>query len=529
MTRAVYLTAMGPASGKSLVALGLVELLSRRVGRVGFFRPVVQSADDNDLALIRARYDLPDERCGYAFTDSERSELGNASRAGMARVVERFRQIEAVSDFVVVEGTDFTGASSPIELDVNLRISEHLGAPIVVVVNGHDRGVDEIVERFRVGRDSFGDDAISAMVVNRVGPSVLGPLRERLAQQSSDDPVWAVPELPELRQPSLAQLQGALGAELVAGDPDDLTRSVGHVKVAAMSVPNMLDHVEDDTVFIAPGDRPDVVLAAMLTRTSAAYPSVSGVLLSGGLRPDDRVTSLIAGMSGGVPVPLLSVSTDSFDTAIAANEVEGAITPGDRRKIDVALAHLEEHVDLAALGERIEVGRSDVVTPIMFEYDLIERAKAAKAHIVLPEGTDDRILRAADRICRRQVCDLTLLGPQDQIRTRIADLGLALGDVPIIDPLDSDLTDRFAKRYHELRAHKGITLDRAHDILTDVSFFGTMMVYEGLADGMVSGAAHTTAHTIRPALEFVKTRPGTSIVSSVFLMLLADRVLVYGD
>ncbi|MCB0969321.1 MAG: AAA family ATPase, partial [Ilumatobacter sp.] len=380
MTRAVYLTAMGPSSGKSLVALGLVELLSRRVGRVGFFRPVVQSLPDNDLDLIRTRYDLPDERCGYAFTADELQSLGTSARAGMSQIVERYKRIEAQSDFVVVEGTDFTGASSPIELDVNLRVSEHLGAPIVVVVNGHDRNVDEILDRISIGRESFGDDAISAMVVNRVGAPVLDPLRDRLAELDGDDPVWAVPELPELRQPSLAQLQRALGAELVGGDPDDLTRCVGHVKVAAMSVPNMLDHVEDDTVFIAPGDRPDVVLAAVLTRTSSAYPNVSGVILSGGLRPDARVSALIDGMSGGVPIPLLSVETDSFDTAIAAGSVEGAITPGDRRKVDVALAHLEAHVDLSRLAERIEIGRSDVVTPIMFEYDLIERAKAAKAH-----------------------------------------------------------------------------------------------------------------------------------------------------
>ena len=520
---------MGPASGKSLISLGLVELLSRRIGRVGFFRPVVQSADDNDLALIRSHYDLPDERCGYAFTAAERNALDTASRAGMARVVERFRQIEANSDFVVVEGSDFTGASSPVELDVNLRISEHLGAPIVVVVNGHDRSVDEIVERFRVGREAFGHEAISAIVVNRVDDQVIEPLRDWLAAQAGDEAVWAVPELAALRQPSLGQLQRALGADMIAGDPDDLARSVEHVKVAAMTVPNMLDHVEHNTVFITPGDRPDIVLATMLTRSSSAYPNVSGMILSGGLQPDPRVRALIEGITGGVPIPMLSVPTDSFDTAIAAHDVEGAITPDGRHKIDIALAHLETHIDLAALGERIEVGRSDVVTPIMFEYDLIERAKAAKAHIVLPEGTDDRILRAAERIRRRQVCDLTLLGSEEAIRTRIAELGLHLDEIGIIDPLTSDLTDRFAARYHELRAHRGITHGRAHDIMTDVSFFGTMMVHEGLADGMVSGAAHTTAHTIRPALEFVKTKPGTSIVSSVFLMLLADRVLVYGD
>ena len=169
------------------------------------------------------------------------------------------------------------------------------------------------------------------------------------------------------------------------------------------------------------------------------------------------------------------------------------------------------------------------MTPVTFQYELIERARAAQAHIVLPEGTDDRILHAADRIRRRRVCDLTLLGPVEAVRNRIAELGLHLDDVAVIDPLDSELLDRFGDRYFELRGHKGIDVHRAHDIMTDVSYFGTMMVAEGIVDAMVSGAAHTTAHTIRPSLEFIKTKPGTSIVSSVFLMLLADRVLVYGD
>ncbi len=526
---AVYLTAMGPASGKSIVALGLVELLSRRVSRVGFYRPIVQGLPDNDLELIRSQYDLPDERCGHAFTAAERARAGGATQAGMVRIVERFKRIEAESDFVVVEGTDFTGASSPVELEVNARISQHLGIPIVAVVDGHRCTADDIVERIAVGRDSLGDDAIVAIIVNRVDPSVIDQLDDGLAGIDLRDPVWAIPEEPTLRRPSLEQLRAALGAELVAGDPDDLPRPVGHVKVAAMTVPNVLDHLEDGTVLIVPGDRPDVILAAVMTRSSSAYPSVSGVVLSGGLRPDPRVVALIDSLSGGTSMPLLAVEADTFDTTIAVNNVEGAITGGDRRKIDVALGHFEAHVDLEALEHRIEIGRSEVMTPVMFQYELIERARAARAHIVLPEGSDDRILQAADRIRRRKVCELTLLGQPDEVRARIAELGLALDDVEVVDPLTDPLLERFGKRYFELRGHKGINLERAHDIMTDVSYFGTMMVKEGVVDGMVSGAVHTTAHTIRPSLEFVKTKPGTSIVSSVFLMLLADRVLVYGD
>ena len=520
---------MGPASGKSIVALGLVELLSRRVSRVGFYRPIVQRLPDNDLELIGSRYEMPDERIGYAFTAAERTRAGGATSAGMERIVERFREIEAASEFVVVEGTDFTGASSPVELEVNARIAEHLGAPVVAVVDGYRCSASTIIERIAVGRDSLGDDAITAIIVNRVDPSVLEPLDEALARIDLGDPVWAIPEEPRLRRPSLDQLRTALGAELVGGDPDDLPRPVGRIKVAAMSVPNVLDHVVDGTVFIVPGDRPDVIIAAAMTRLSSAYPSVSGLLLSGGLRPDPRVIDLIGTLSGGTSMPLLAVDSDTFDTAIAASQVEGAITAGDQRKIDVALGHFEAHVDLDALEERIEVGRSEVMTPVTFQYELIERARAAQAHIVLPEGTDDRILHAADRIRRRRVCDLTLLGPVEAVRNRIAELGLHLDDVAVIDPLDSELLDRFGDRYFELRGHKGIDVHRAHDIMTDVSYFGTMMVAEGIVDAMVSGAAHTTAHTIRPSLEFIKTKPGTSIVSSVFLMLLADRVLVYGD
>ncbi len=537
MSRSVYLTAMGPASGKSIVALGLAELLSRRVSRFGFFRPIVQAIPDNDIELIRTRYRLADNQVGFAFTADELRGLVSGSRevadAGMAQAVAAYKELEARCDIVVIEGTDFTGPSSPLEFDFNARVAGHLGAPVVAVINGHDRGVKAISETVRVSEETLAGqgDTVLALIVNRVAPSMLDDVQTALAGRSADaPPAWALPEDDGLRHPSLAELGDALGAELVAGEPDDMTREVRHVKVAAMSVSNLLDHVEDGTVFIAPGDRPDVLVTAALTRHSGAYPSVAGVLLSGGLRPDVRIAGLINGLGdGGKPLPMLAVGDDTFTTATAAGQVEGAITPGNERKIAAALGLFEAHVDLTRLEQRVQLARSTVVTPVMFQYELIERAKQAAARVVLPEGTDDRILEAAERLLRRKVCQLTLLGQEAAVRQRISELGLALDDVPIIDPLTSTWLEAFAERYRELRAHKGVTIDQARDTMTDVSFFGTMMVLTGLVDGMVSGAVHTTAHTIRPALELIRTRPDTSIVSSVFLMLLADRVLVYGD
>jgi phosphate acetyltransferase len=173
--------------------------------------------------------------------------------------------------------------------------------------------------------------------------------------------------------------------------------------------------------------------------------------------------------------------------------------------------------------------RSSRVTPLMFQHELLSRARSVRRHIVLPEGTEERVLRAAEIVRLRDVVDLTLLGNPGEVGEKIAALGLSLGGVRVVDPLASEWREDFGRTYFELRKHKGVSPQMAHDAMGDVSYFGTMMVHRGLADGMVSGAVHTTQHTIRPALEFVRTRPGVSIVSSVFFMCLPDRVLVYGD
>ncbi len=557
MSRCVYLTATGPASGKSAVALGVVELLSRRVERVGFFRPIVGRLPDKDVELIRHRYGIPIERIGTAFTAEELRGLEggapSADNGGMERALAAYKRIEAESDVVVVEGTDFTGASAPLEFDLNARLARELGGPVLAVVNGYGHTPEEVLERVRVSEDELERRGVSivGIVVNRADPPTVEALTvERLARPADAPPLWTMPELATLRQPSIAELGAGLGATIVGDELDDLVRAAANVKVAAMTVPNLLDRIEPGTVLIAPGDRADLIVAAAATRQSTAHPSVAGLVLAGGLAPDRRVIRLIDHMGGaGSPLPLLLDETDTFETAIAASRIEGANTLQTPRKIDTALELFERSVDGAVLADRIRISASTVVTPLRFQYELVEAARAARAHLVFPEGMEERILEAADRLARRRVCDLTLLGPEDTIRRRVVELGLdalaermadaevhdeppAAGDpvrVATIDPATSPLHDGFAKRYQELRAHKGTTLDQARDILADVSFFGSMMVHEGLADGVVSGAAHTTAHTVRPALEFIKTRPGVSIVSSVFFMLLADRVLVYGD
>jgi phosphate acetyltransferase len=527
---------MGPSSGKSMVTLGLMELLSRRVGRVGFFRPVIRAghAPDGDIALVRSRYrtDQPYEACFALTSDDVRAAAAGGSGgadAVLKTILGRYKQVERAHDFVLCEGTDFTGVSAPLEFEFNAEVAATLGCPVLVVINGYGLQADEIPGALAMAEENLASMAtVLAVVVNRVPPARVASVRERLASHDSGVPVWVVPDEPVLRSPTLAELVAALDAELLLGEPSELDRLARHVKVAAMSLPNLLDHVEEDTLLITPGDRADVILAAYLSRQSAGYPNLAGIILTGGLLPEPQVMRLIE----GIPNPslaMVAVPLDTYDTAVAVTSVESAITAGNVRKVAVALGVFEDHVDTAELEARIDVVRSTRVTPLMFEYELIERAKSDRKHIVLPEADDDRILQAADILLRRGVADLTLLGDPERTRRRAAELGLEISGAPVVDPVTSPWLEEFAATYYELRKHKGITQKLSLDLLTDVSYFGTMMVHLGRCDAMVSGAAHTTAHTIRPALEFIKTKPGVSIVSSVFFMGLADRVLVYGD
>jgi phosphate acetyltransferase len=254
---------------------------------------------------------------------------------------------------------------------------------------------------------------------------------------------------------------------------------------------------------------------------------LAGIILNGGLQPHPAIDKLIKGLKP--KLPLITTEHGTYQTVEVASRTRGRMGVDSLRKVDTALAIMEQHIDGPALLEGLRVPIPSVVTPQMFEYQLLERARADRRHIVLPEGGDDRILRAAGRLLRRGIVALTILGEESAVRQRGAELDVDLSAAQVLDPNRSDLLDGFGEEYARLRAHKGMTLDEALEIVRDVSYFGTMMVHMGAADGMVSGAAHTTAHTIRPAFEIIKTAPGVSTVSSVFLMCLADQVLAYGD
>ncbi|GAA4830868.1 phosphate acetyltransferase [Luteimicrobium xylanilyticum] len=546
-TRSVYITSPEGETGKSTVALGVLELLQRRFPRVGVFRPVARSADANphagrdyvlELLLARDSVDLTYEQCVGVTYD----EVHDDPETSLSQIVAKFHDVALACDAVLVLGSDYTDVAGPTELSFNARVAANLGAPVLLVISGFDRTPDDVRQLAEVSLAEL--RAFHArpfgVVANRCRPDDLEAVGAALGgldvpeAPTSPLPVWTIPEEPSLSAPTVEGLRESVEGTLLLGDDELLAREAMGVLVGAMTLEHLLDHLTDGAVVVTAGDRSEVLIGLLAAHAAPSYPSLAAMVLTGGLEPPESIARLLDDLAPSLPI--LTTHLDTIETASRASRTRGRVSLDAPVKVDTALALFDRATAGASpssaqtgLAAALDVPPSDVVTPLMFEYELLARARADRKHVVLPEGDDDRILRAASTLLQRDVAELTILGDESPVRARAAELGLRLDGAHVLSPHDPELVERFAEEYTQLRAHKGMTVERAREIVTDVSYFGTMMVHLGLADGMVSGAAHTTAHTIKPSFEIIKTAPGVSVVSSVFLMCLEDRVLVYGD
>ena len=540
MATSIYITSAEGHSGKSSVALGVLDTLSHQVQRLGVFRPIARSITERDyvleLLLGHDGVDLDYDECvGVTYDD-----VHDDPDAALSAIVERFKAVEAQCDTVVIVGSDYTDVGSPTELGYNARIAANLGAPVLLVLTG--RSVDESrgrtaeemrqITELSIPELLAAHATVLAVIANRADPELIPEIAAAVGAVVATTiaetvPAWAIPEDPFLVAPSVSEIMNAVDGTLLQGDTALLARESLGIVIAAMSMENVLPRLIEGGIVVIPGDRSEMLLAALTAHASDTFPSLAGIVLNGGFELSPTITRLISGLDHTLPI--VTTAHGTYPTAQRIMQTRGRLSANSRRKVDTALALFETHVDARVLLDAMSVGRSSAVTPLMFEYQLIERARLTSRHIVLPEGIDDRILKAAGTVLRRSIARITILGDESEIRARAAGLGVDLSQARIIDPFAEPLREKLATEYTRVRAHKGMTLEQARDVVTDVSYFGTMMVHLGLADGMVSGAAHTTAHTIKPGFEVIKTKPDVSIVSSVFFMALADRVLVYGD
>lgn len=539
MSNSLYVATSEFQSGKSLVTLGLVDLALRSSAKIAVFRPIINSKGilgpkDDHLELLLSQFELglDFEDC-YAFTKEEASDLGGRGKIDqiIEKVIAKFKVLEKSHDFVLVIGTDLMGVSSVFEFDLNAVIAKNLGSPVLVVESGAEKSLEESRRNLNLMIDALVSKECSVLgvIMNRMPENLMEAGYEMFKKDlPAEMLISLIPESNLLKSPTMGEIAHYLEAEVLYGE-DRLNEIAYSYTVAAMHIPNFLEKFSEKSLVITPGDRDDIIMATMMAQYSMQYPNIAGIILTGGIQLSPSVIKILDGLTGLVPI--LSVKTNTFDTALQASDIPTKLSADNHEKINLSLSLFERHVDIEAFSQKIESFQPKGMTPKMFNYTLVQKAKSEKKHIVLPEGQDHRILKAAEQLLNNDIVRLTLLGNEEDINNQIARLGLNFEgkDITILTPNKSKHFTSYVREFYELRKHKGATLEVAADMMSDVSYFGTMMVHKGDADGMVSGAAHTTQHTIRPALQFVKTKPGVSVVSSVFFMCLDDRVLVYGD
>ena len=538
MSKAIYIATIESHSGKSLVSLGLLRMMLTKSTKVGYFRPIINETENGNFdnhtktAINFFNLDLKQSDC-YAYKQSEVVKLLSKGKVDevIQTVIEKYKKLEERFDYVLVEGTDFAEDGSIHELDLNLAIAKNLGVPSLIVGSGKNKSTEEFVDSMEITYKAFRnkDVDVIGVIANKIDAKNTVLIGKALKKAiPSEVQIDVIPESLYLENPTVKEINEALNGKVLFGE-QFIDNTIGSFSSGAMQLRNYLTRIKENALVVTPGDRADIILGALQANASSNYPKIAGLILTGALLPEDSILKLIEGVQSTVPI--ISVQGGTFGVTNKIGAVRSKIYSTNSKKILLALDTFDSYVNSEGLSNILTQYSSVRITPNIFQYNLLQRAKKHRKHIVLPEGNDDRIIQAAARLQLLDIVDLSLLGDRNTIQLKCDQIGIQidLDKINILNPEDSIYNKEFAATLFEARKHKGMTETIANDLVKDVSYYGTIMVMKGMADGMVSGAAHTTQHTIKPSLQLIKTKPGVSVVSSVFFMCLPDRVSVMGD
>ncbi|MDG4813581.1 phosphate acetyltransferase [Hydrogenovibrio sp. 3SP14C1] len=520
-------------AGSLLISLGLMSLLRQKFEKIAFFRPLVTEKEDPDCLFIKHYFQLemPKEKMiGLQVSEATQLLSENKKHALYETLVGQFQTLLENYDFVLVHGMELSDHTSGIELDINLALAKHFNSPYVSVLSGQNKQPHDIEKEIEMELHASSELDPFAFFINRA-PSCLLESKPSFPKHPNV-PIYFLPEIEDLNTPTVKEVSEALNGQFLSSDEAGNNRLVKEPIVAAMTIENYLPRVNEGDLIIVPGDRSDILIASVMSLFARNMPNIAGIMLTGGLIPRPVIMDLITNYHAS-DLPIVSVETDTYPTAVKAGQVHAKLSTTNPRKTNLALGLFDQWVNREHLMDKLlartQDRSQDITTPIMFEYGLFEKARAELKTIVLPEATDERILKACDLLLQRKVVNPILLGNPEEILYQANLLGIDIGEAEIINPETSPWLSEFIDDFYAMRKHKGISYDLARDSMTHINYFATMMVHKGYADGMVSGATHTTADTVRPALQIIKTDSKTALVSSVFFMCFETRVLVYGD
>ncbi|ABC23792.1 phosphotransacetylase [Rhodospirillum rubrum ATCC 11170] len=530
--RMFFLAPMAQDVGLTSVALGLARALQRDGIKVGFAKPIGHAEADGEpgdpsshfarsLCLLEAPESI-------AFARAEDQVRRGDLAALMEEVVTLVDGLRASHDAVIIEGL-IPGADTQVAGRLNAEMARALGADLIPVLSGAGRDGADLAEAIALARrqyDGAQNAAFAGVLINKVSPSHGAELRGDLERAVGERlPILAtIPFETRLQSPRLADVVRGLGLTVEHEGALAQTR-VREIVIAARSVENIIERLRPGALVVTPVDRIDIVLAATLASLRGV--PLAGVLLTcGGSLPDTVASLVLSARPEGLPI--LSTPADTYATASRLSRLSGHVGADDHAQMEEVIDFIAEQIATAPLRRRIGEPGEVRMSPPAFRNRLIQSARRAAKRIVLPEGDEPRTLQAAIACHAKGIARCVLLGHPAQVRQVASAQGLEIpADLEILDP--ELVRGRYVEALVEMRRAKGLTALQAAAQLEDTVVLGTVMLALGEVDGLVSGAVHTTASTVRPALQLIKTAPGASIVSSVFFMLMPDQVLVYGD
>jgi phosphate acetyltransferase len=529
--KSLYISSQERGAGALFISMGMMEILKRNLFRVAFFRPIIYSKNthDGDIEFMLKRYKLDinyDDCYGFDINYVEYMIANSKTNELINELIEKFKKLEDSYDFVLIEGIRRSFITSSINFDINIEIAKNFNSPFINIINAKNKTIEDIYDNILIDNENMESSRHFATIVNRVDADIYNELENKLKEFTN---TYLLKEVSELDLLSIGDIISSLKTNILSLQKADKTRIIRSVKVAALSLDNFLEHIQEDDLIVVPADRSDIILGLLGALYSNNYPNISGIVFPFDMDTHPNIKKLIDGLED-FSIPILSVKDDTYTTAKKLSKVHARLSVDSERKIALALGIFNSSIDIEAIEKKIKTQATTQMTPMMFEYQLFEKARKNKKTIVLPESSDERILRAAEIIMRRDVANIILLGDRKKVIENSLRLGLDLSDATIINHHTSTkLIDEFAKCFYEMRKAKSLTFEGAKDAMSHANYFATMMVHLGYADGMVSGAISSTGETIRPALQIIRTKPDTSIVSSLFFMCLKNEVLIYGD
>jgi phosphate acetyltransferase len=538
MPHTLYLAPSGTKVGLTSLALGLVRALDNRGVRVAFCKPIGQTAahatgPERSTHFIRAttalRPALP-----IPFEEAERLISSERTDELMERVMRDFHKSAVDADVVVVEGLAHS-SDMPLGVALNVQLVKTLSAQVILAGSLAGLSMEEFDDRLEVTGSQYGgldSGTIIGCIINRVPNPQKLPLsdlrdalavRSRVLERGGFHLIGAIPQNHDLTACRTIDFTRHLGAE-VLHEGEIQTRRANKISLLARTVPNMLHTFQAGSILVTPIDRSDVIMAIAL---SALKVPIAGLVLTGESDLDERVWNLCRpGLETGLPV--MRVRTSSWETATRLNQMDQEVPADDLERVQLGMDHVALYIDADWIASRAAIPVETRMSPAAFCFRVTERARAAERRIILPEGDEPRTIRAAALCAQRNIARCVLLGSTEEIQRVAKSLEVELpSNLEILDP--SALRANYVRPLVEMRKHKGLTPEEADELLKDNVWLGTVMLARDEVDGLVSGAVHSTANTIRPALQIIKTKQGAKVVSSIFFMCLPDQVLVYGD